>query len=196
MTVSPAKSLKYNEIINLAEIFLKEHHSTLEIPIPIEDIIELGLGIKITSYNGLKKNFDIDGFLTGDCSEIVIDNSVFVKFKERARFTLAHELGHRVLHKELYEHMNFKTPEDVVSFQNAISEEQYGWYEYQANVFAAGILVPTKILKLEYENAAKEKEKINKENEFIIPYLEFLPSKFEVSSYVLIQRARKEKLLG
>jgi len=28
MTVSPAKPLKYNEIINLAEDFLKEHHST------------------------------------------------------------------------------------------------------------------------------------------------------------------------
>ncbi len=196
MTVSPAKPLTYKQIIKIAEGFLKEHYSSLRIPIPIEEIIELELGIKITAYNGLKKNFDIDGFLSGDCSEIVIDNGVFIKFKERARFTLAHELGHSVLHRELYEHLNFKTPEDVVNFQDAISEENYGWYEYQANVFAAGLLVPSEILKIEYDLAVKEIKKINKEEEFIVPYLESLLNKFEVSSYVLIQRLRKEHLLG
>ncbi len=99
MTVSPAKPLTYRQIIKIAEGFLKEYHPKPELPIPIEEIIELELGIKITSYNGLKKNFDIDGFLTGDCNEIVINNGVFISFKKRARFTLVHELGHSFLHR-------------------------------------------------------------------------------------------------
>jgi Zn-dependent peptidase ImmA (M78 family) len=100
-----------------------------------------------------------------------------------------------ILHQEICKDVKFSTPEEVVEFQVNMTDQDYGWYQYQANVFAACVLVPTEILIKEYEIAVKDKEKVNKEAEFILPYLMLLPDKFEVSTDVLIQRIKKEKLI-
>jgi hypothetical protein len=49
--------LSYVQINQKAQDFLKKHHPSLSLPIPIEDIIELDLGIKITAYIWFKGKF-------------------------------------------------------------------------------------------------------------------------------------------
>lgn len=194
MSNSP-KILSYKEIKETTERFLRDKYPSLILPIPIDEIIELDLKIKLTSLRGLKANFDIDAFLNSACNEVFIDNKVFLDYEERARFTLAHELGHKILHEEIYCQEQFDTADQFIKFQESMSEKSYGWLEYQANVFAGCLLVPTENLRIEVAKAIKEKEKINKEEEFIIPYLEQLPTLFNVSFPVLIQRIKKEGLL-
>jgi Zn-dependent peptidase ImmA (M78 family) len=55
----------------------------------------------------------------------------------RINFTLAHELGHYLLHRKAYPEGFRCRSQDVVRWDSA-----YGQVEYQANVFAANILMP------------------------------------------------------
>ena len=57
--------------------------------------------------------------------------------KGRINFTLAHEFGHYLLHRKAYPQGFRCNSQDVVRWDSA-----YGQVEYQANVFAAGILMP------------------------------------------------------
>lgn len=58
--------------------------------------------------------------------------------KKRQRFTLAHELGHYILHKE--KNAGFK---DAVFFRNEILDSM----EYSANEFASNLLMPESSVK-------------------------------------------------
>lgn len=57
--------------------------------------------------------------------------------KGRINFTLAHELGHYLLHRMTYPNGFHCGSQDVVRW-----DSEYGQVEYQANVFAANILMP------------------------------------------------------
>lgn len=60
-----------------------------------------------------------------------------LKSKGRINFTLGHELGHYLLHREAYP-KGFRCGEqDVVRW-----DSEYGQVEHQANVFAANLLMP------------------------------------------------------
>lgn len=188
-----APILSYSVIKKQAEIFLDKNHKERTIPTPIDEIIELKLGIKLNAVSGLKEKFDIDGFINSRCDEITMDSSVFEKYLERTRFTLAHEIGHMILYKEIYCIGSFNSPEEYSKYQDSISSEDYDWLERQANIFAGCILVPEKPLREEVSKALRNQ--LTKEEDFAIPYLEFLPEKFKVSSMVLLRRIKKEGLL-
>ena len=63
--------LLLEKINERAESFLESYHSSDEIPIPIEEIIEFKLKMDIIPIPGLKEalrrdNLDIDGFISTD----------------------------------------------------------------------------------------------------------------------------------
>jgi len=43
------------------------------VPVPIEEIVEFGLGINIIPLPGLHVSHEIDGFLSADMTEISVD---------------------------------------------------------------------------------------------------------------------------
>lgn len=98
---SPPK-WSYNKIREFSDQFLKEYCPQLTLPIPIEEIVELKIGIRISTIKYLKQKYDIDGFINSEFNEITIDDDVFNQFEKRSRFTIAHELGHKILHSEMY----------------------------------------------------------------------------------------------
>lgn len=63
-------------------------------------------------------------------------NSSFTS-RGRINFTLAHELGHYLLHRQQYPDGFTCNSQDVVRW-----DSEYGQVEHQANVFAANILMP------------------------------------------------------
>lgn len=99
--------LSYGTINLAAENFLKTYHPANTIPIPIEEIIEFKLGIDIIPLHGLHQAFDTDGFISSDLKSISVDLFVYESRPGRYRFTLAHEIGHLVLHSELYKEIRF-----------------------------------------------------------------------------------------
>lgn len=105
---------------------------------PIYDISELmeraGIKLRIRSF-GYKKTFGLSiGNMDGGPGIIV--NSVAGISVERQLFTIAHELGHLVLHKSSY-----KGSDDL---ENETEEKQ-------ADVFAGTFLVPDEALAKEWE---------------------------------------------
>lgn len=93
--------LSYQDLRGIADAFLRQHHPAGTIPIPIEEVVEFRFGIGITPLPGLHADHEIDGFVSADLSEIFVDLFVFESRPARYRFTLAHEIGHVVLHAEV-----------------------------------------------------------------------------------------------
>ncbi len=190
------EKLNYCEIKNIAEGFLQKYHPNLSIPIPVENITELQLGFSIVTIPLLKSSFDIDGFINSTFDQITLDDELFNLYEERSRFTIAHELGHWVLHSSIYSKYKIEKPEDYIKFQNEITEEDQKWLEIQANIFAACFLVPTSKLKEELDDILKKENITNElDGDYFIPYLEQLPSKFKVSWAALYRRMQKENLI-
>ena len=108
------------QINSIAESFLDTYHSSRNLPIPIEEIIELKLQLDIIPVPGLKDCFekiglDIDAFISSDFKSITVDQHIQEHASNRYRFTLAHEIGHTLLHGYLYSQFKFTTIDEWVT---------------------------------------------------------------------------------
>lgn len=125
------------------------------IPVPIEEIIEFEFGMNIIPIPGLHQGYEIDGFISSDLSEISVDQFVYESRPGRYRFTLAHELGHAVLHRKVYEAAAFSTIKKWKRFIEEIDLQDYEWLEWQGYAFAGLILVPPAPLKKKFAEAVR-----------------------------------------
>jgi len=148
--------LSNEEIKVKAADFLSRFHPDNSIPVPIEEIVEFDLGINIIPMHGLRKAFEIDGFISSDLHDITVDDSVSELYPSRYRFTLAHEVGHIILHKELFVTAKFSNYSDWKSFVNNISEVDYKKLEWQANAFAGLVLVPAEHLEVAVKSCVEK----------------------------------------
>lgn len=122
-----------------AAAFLNLHHPSLEIPIPIEDIVELSLKLNIVTHKDLFKTLLIDGFLSSDLTELHINEEHYMGSTNRYRFTLAHEVGHLVLHSSASKMC--KSIEDWKAHVLG-SGPLSNFRETEANEFAGCVLMP------------------------------------------------------
>src|SRR3989344_6719353 len=98
--------LTYKRIGEIANQFLTNYHPYNSLPIPIEEIAEQKLNLRIHEQMNLKKDYDVDGFLISDLTTIFVDFDLYMKFENRTRFTIAHEIGHFILHGDLFKNLN------------------------------------------------------------------------------------------
>src|SRR5271155_3958453 len=104
-----APYLPYGKLRTEAANFLARYHSSGELPIPIEKIVEFKLGLDIVPVPGLQDEFDIDAFITSDLTEIRVDRFIQEHRPARYRFSLAHEVAHLVIHQEVFKELAFST---------------------------------------------------------------------------------------
>jgi hypothetical protein len=135
-----ARFLSYGDILGAAEHLLQEHFGEIRIPVAIELLVEYHLDIEIKPVPGLKEEYGIDGYF--DRRRIAVDETAWEGNTNRYRFTLAHELGHRVLHPELLDRATYRSVEGFLRFRNSLPEADLRRYEWQANWFAGNILLP------------------------------------------------------
>jgi len=195
-----APIFSYDEIRNHADHFLKQYHPSMKIPIPIEEIAEFQMGLDIVPIPGLLRFFDVDGFTSGDLLNIYVDEFIYSDRLGRYRFTLAHEVGHIILHKEIYSKANFRNIKEWKDFINSISEKDHGWLEYQAYSFGGLVLVPREhLIRLTkfYVNRVQEEDISLRENwDFAWDLIAArLAKDFEVSSDVIEKRLNKDKVM-
>ena len=190
----------YEEIRNRADNFLRQYHPSREIPVPIEEIIEFQMNIDIFPIQGLHTILDIDGFTISDLSTIYVDDFVYKSRPGRYRFTLAHEVGHIILHKEIYSKANFQNIKEWKDFINSISDKDHSWLEYHVYTFGGLVLVPAEHLK---EHTQYHIERIGKEDISLSENWDFawdriadqLAKDFEVSTQVIEKRLSKDKVM-
>ncbi len=142
MEIIKAPRLNYEQIYQEAEKFLRDYHPERTLPIPIHEIIDIKLGIHIVPKFMLEKHIGLVGFLSNDFSTIYVDENVHDYQEARFRFTLAHEIGHLMLHKSMYKDLSFRTPVEWKSIQLRMKDDVRKWFEWQANCFAGLVLVP------------------------------------------------------
>lgn len=165
-----------------ADLFRKRFWDN-SIPVDIESIIDIKLKIDIVPKSSLQDNFEIDALISSNWKMIYIDRNRFLddRFQNRLRFSLAHEVGHFVLHKELYKGFRVRNPADFYKFYKEIPEKQYSYLETQANKFANYLLVPSDTLIFRKNKILREKD------ELILPKKLQEIDKKTLNSYLAVQ---------
>jgi Zn-dependent peptidase ImmA (M78 family) len=177
-----------------------------QIPLDLEFIIETILKIRIEPRENLSRisrrnELAIDSFLTADRSKIIVDNDQYIQGQGRFRFTLAHEVGHWFLHKKEYESIKYDSEADFIKIQKSLKDEHRKWFEIQANIFAAVLLVPTDVLeKLTQKYIPEIKKAIKKDGKERLwlvknEIADDLSQSFGVSPEVIKNRLNDEQIL-
>jgi Zn-dependent peptidase ImmA (M78 family) len=145
MAASDVPRLRYQDIQSRAVDFLGKYHPDLDLPVPIERIAELKLGLDIVPVTGFHEACGVDAFTTTDMTEIHVDEYMQAQRETRYRFTLAHEIGHIVLHREYYKKHRWTSIDEWKRAMDEIDNEAWRWMEWHANVFAALVLMPDEL---------------------------------------------------
>jgi hypothetical protein len=199
MAFSP-EVFTYDNLRREAEEFLGEHHKSLSIPTPIEEIVEFDLSIDVIPILGLRDEIKVDAFLASDLTAIYMDEYILEFVPARYRFSLAHEAGHWWLHDELYQSATISSVTDWKKVYADLGKE-YRWFEFQANSFAGLVLVPPASLKARFERLVGEAEAggIRRSRLFEHPQrqhlIEKLASDFQVSEKTMGIRLEKDALI-
>jgi Zn-dependent peptidase ImmA (M78 family) len=132
---------KENNWIKVRE-FVQSYTRAGIIPVDIERVITIDMEIEIVPESGLR-NMGVDAYVTRDFQTIVVDADHYNddKYYSRIKFSLAHELGHVVLHRDFFT-ANSGATEEWFDFMNRLSDDQYSLLEFHANEFAGVLLVP------------------------------------------------------
>ncbi len=154
-----APYLPYEKLRTVAASFLNQHHSSGEIPIPIEKIVEFKLQLDIVPVPGLQDEFDVDAFLTNDLTEIRVDQFIQQERPARYRFSLAHEVAHLLIHQDIFKELKFSTIAEWKKAMTLIPEEQYGWLEWQAYCLGGLMLVPGLPLRALFQESDEKASK-------------------------------------
>lgn len=117
---------------------LLEQYKISQPPVPVEALARsLGAPVRYSPFEG-----DISGMVFRDADRIVIGvNSLH--HPNRQRFTIAHEIGHMLLHKGVEVHVDrtFR-----INLRDDISSQAVDRDEIEANRFAAELLMPEQML--------------------------------------------------
>ena len=122
-----------------------KHHTQfpLTLPIPIEDIAEHYLGYSIDFVDdGLFSDPDILGGIDFEENKIYVNASV-EDHDGRYCFTIAHEVGHHVLHRDAYLE-NSDGGEKEILCRDSRNKPQI---EVEADRFAAALLMPAEAVQ-------------------------------------------------
>jgi Zn-dependent peptidase ImmA (M78 family) len=140
------------QAISLLERYDKEHEPIRKPPVPVDEIPEMVLKVRL-EFDDLRKLLgrkDAIGATWFETSEIYIDQSLdptdHPRKRGRYRFTVGHEIGHWVLHRrfvpdrasqlDLFEG---RTPEPSILCRESSKREPAEW---QADRFASFLLMP------------------------------------------------------
>lgn len=187
-------TINLGQVQKAAQEFLQKYHPKNTLPIPIEDIIELQMNIGLNVVNGIKQLLGIDAFINQNFSEIFIDSFSFEKYPARTRFSIAHEIGHLVLHRQWYENNGPKDIDKYLQFLDKIDEEIYKKIERQASTFAGLVLVPADhLLKIFKQRLGKVP--VEEDPEFLRGIIQDLPNIFEISEMPMLWRLQDEKTI-
>lgn len=172
--------VRYSLVDKLIKSLSSKHPELTKPPVKIEKLV------KRLSIELIEKDFDYAmsgaAIIDGDNRIISINKA---ESPVRKRFTVAHELGHILLHYDQELNVDLKP---IRLNRDSSSSMGESWREVEANYFAASILMPTEQIERYYYS-------------FIVQYedddliLEKLAKKFKVSIQAMSIRLAKLELI-
>jgi Zn-dependent peptidase ImmA (M78 family) len=167
------------------------------LPVNVELIAEKGFNFTFIPIDNLQKIVGAEAYITGDLSELHYDSK---SHDVRLRFSIAHELGHAVLHETAIRSIRTVSIADWKQTMQALPAGIWGRAEWQAREFAGRLLVPKDAL---FDEVMKLKPKIEEAKnkvadlepqaiyEFLAPKI---CKKFVVSDQVILARLKSESI--
>ena len=123
--------------------FSANNENSITLPVPVEDIAEHYLGYQIDFVNeGLFSDPEILGGIDFDENKIHVNASV-EDHDGRYAFTIAHEIGHHVLHRDAYLKENLEGEKEILC-RDARNKPRI---ELEADRFAAALLMPAQSVR-------------------------------------------------
>ena len=200
------EKLSMAQIREIAEKFRKDYIFNYSIPVDIERIIELTMGIYIIPVKSLQHDCDMEGFISKDFKSIYVDEALYTddRYYKRVRFTIAHEIGHFVLHRSNIDMVRFLSDDEWKAFRINLQDEPLRWFETQASEFAGRLLVPIDQIVYSFKEARGEIIKKNTswdapkidDDEMLSQISAKISPKFDVSAEVIERRLRKEDIMA
>ena len=190
----------YPDLREKAEQFLRDHGAWTHVPVPIEEIIEFQMGIDIIPIPELSKTLGgLEAFISSDLTSITVDQYIYENISNRYRFSLAHEIGHAVLHRDVFSRFRFSRIAEYKEFVLGISSDDWAWLEWQSYCFGGLVLVPPPPLEGKFREAVARAESAGLSfplhKDVAIGYIsESLGPEFQVSGTVIEKRIRYDKL--
>ncbi len=184
-----------------ADAFRERFWPSCEIPVDVLAIAEFDLNLEIRTITGLKEEADVDALLLANCKTIIVDQKQYLDDRHfnRLRFSIAHEIGHYVLHQKTFHAVPLETPEEWISFIQLMPDQEYGFLEFHANEFAGRLLVPFDVLKEAFEKVLAEVEQNGMlRNKLSYAHLSYLcvplAKMFAVSEELIERRLVRERI--
>ena len=167
-------AIRRTKIQSIVENLLAEN-KVKEAPVPLSKLAKAcGARIFVDSLEG-----DLSGFLYRDKKQAVIGVNTHHS-TARQNFTIAHELGHLLLHDQEQLHVDHQFR---VRLRNDVSRQGFDEAEREANFFAASLLMPKAFLEKDLE----QEEYVDL---FDDEFLAKLARKYCVSSQALVNRLK------
>ena len=123
-------------------------------PVPVQDVIERYLGVKLGFIDfseklGMK---DVLGATYVEAQLICVNSRLLdVRYEGRMAFTCAHEVGHWILHRQYVNTAKRSTDgEDVILCRSRDAKQPIEW---QADYFAGCLLMPEEAVKEAFQTA-------------------------------------------
>lgn len=179
-----------------AEEFISQHNPTRSFPFDIERFLE-GLGFSIVPVPRLRNLHSCDAYLGKDLEEISVDKHVYYNIPMRFRFSLAHELGHIIMHTEIFSSAEHSNMQEWASWRAGLDAQMVQNMEREATFFAGFILAPLIELR-EIFNETREswsqrgREFINLDQSAEYEFYMEISKNFEVSDEVIKRRIQYE----
>jgi Zn-dependent peptidase ImmA (M78 family) len=174
------------------------------LPVDVFTLAEIELHLDIIPFDDLYEKYERDAALIQDFSGLYVDAEAYIIWEKgprwkqrRLRFSVAHELGHYVLHRQIAAGIEFKTFDDFAHWTNGNQGQQYT-IEQEANEFAGRLLVPPHRLQAAFEQFASGAKNILP-NWFTSPdlrhgFAESARPIFEVNTQVIETRLDREAI--
>ena len=166
---------------------IRKQNRISDVPVNVELLLEK-LGIFIEAKSLLFQRTGAEALITSSWDMVLVDFEKYMddNYINRLRFSLAHEFGHMILHRDLFESFQIKDEKTYRDFFSNIPEVQYKKIETQANMFANNFLVPNDVLAVRKREVISELKLSSFANSTLHPYLaNFLCNEFGVSVDVM-----------
>lgn len=136
------------------------------IPLDVFTFFEVDLRLDPIPFDNLTAKYRVEAAITADFTGIYLDAEQYALMERgpdwklnRLRFTVAHELAHYILHRDLPQKGHFSSLPDFARWTETYGGRKYT-IEQEANEFAGRLLVPLTRLQALFDEFAVEAERL------------------------------------
>lgn len=136
------------------------------IPLDVFTFLEVDLRLDPIPFDDLTAKYRVEAAIKADFTGIYLDAEQYALMERgpewklaRLRFTVAHELAHYFLHREIPQKGHFVSLPDFARWNESYGGRKYT-IEQEANEFAGRLLVPATRLRVLFEEFAVAAEKL------------------------------------